>query len=58
MVAGGAHTIVCADETMVNGVLGSGPAPAFAPPYVPVGPVAGGTASSPRGMLLQGTIVR
>jgi hypothetical protein len=28
-------------STMVTGVLGSGPVPTFAPPYVPVGPVVG-----------------
>ena len=38
--------------TMVKGVLGSGPVPTFAPPYVPVGPVLGGTAISPPGALL------
>jgi peptidoglycan hydrolase-like protein with peptidoglycan-binding domain len=37
---------------IVKGVLGSGPVPGFAPPYVPVGPVVGGTAFSPPGMLL------
>lgn len=36
---------------LVMGVLGSGPVPTFAPPYVPVGPVVGGTASSPPGAL-------
>jgi hypothetical protein len=29
--------------TMVTNVLGTGPIPTFAPPYVPVGPVVGGT---------------
>lgn len=29
-------------STMVNNVLGTGPVPTFAPPYVPVGPVVGG----------------
>ena len=38
-------------SSMVIGVLGSGPVPTFAPPYVPVGPVVGGTASSPPGAL-------
>jgi len=38
--------------SMVKGVLGSGPVPTFAPPYVPVGPVVGGTAFSPPGALL------
>ena len=27
---------------MVTNVLGTGPVPTFAPPYVPVGPVVGG----------------
>ncbi|MBE0656209.1 MAG: hypothetical protein IH602_00885 [Bryobacteraceae bacterium] len=30
-------------STMVTNVLGTGPVPTFAPPYVPVGPVIGGT---------------
>jgi hypothetical protein len=38
--------------SQVKLVLGSGPVPSFAPPYVPVGPVVGGTASSPPGALL------
>jgi hypothetical protein len=29
--------------TMVTNVMGTGPVPTFAPPYVPVGPVVGGT---------------
>jgi len=29
-------------STIVNNVLGTGPVPTFAPPYVPVGPVVGG----------------
>jgi hypothetical protein len=29
-------------KTMVTNVIGSGPVPSFAPPYVPVGPVIGG----------------
>ena len=32
-------------STMVVNVLGSGPVPTFAPPYVPVGPVVGGVAN-------------
>jgi len=28
--------------TMVTNILGTGPVPTFAPPYVPVGPVVGG----------------
>lgn len=32
-------------STMVTNVLGTGPVPAFAPPYVPVGPVVGGVAN-------------
>ena len=35
------HTIWQA-STMVTNVLGTGPVPTFAPPYVPVGPVVGG----------------
>jgi hypothetical protein len=30
---------------MVTNVLGTGPVPTFAPPYVPVGPVVGGVAN-------------
>lgn len=30
--------------TVISNVLGTGPVPTFAPPYVPVGPVVGGTA--------------
>jgi peptidoglycan hydrolase-like protein with peptidoglycan-binding domain len=37
--------------SQVKGVLGSGPVPTFAPPFVPVGPVLGGTAFSPPGAL-------
>ena len=29
-------------STMVTNVLGTGPVPTFAPPYVPAGPVVGG----------------
>lgn len=32
-------------STMVTNVLGTGPVPTFAPPYVPVGPVVGGIAN-------------
>ncbi len=32
-------------STMVTNVLGTGPVPSFAPPYVPVGPVVGGVAN-------------
>lgn len=32
-------------STMVTNVMGTGPIPTFAPPYVPVGPVVGGTAN-------------
>ena len=34
-------------STMVTKVLGTGPVPTFAPPYVPIGPVVGGTANGP-----------
>lgn len=36
-------------STMVTNVLGTGPIPTFAPPYVPVGPVVGGTGNMPPG---------
>jgi hypothetical protein len=36
-------------STMVTNVLGSGPVPTFAPPYVPVGPVMGGVGIMPPG---------
>jgi len=32
-------------STMVTNVLGTGPVPSFAPPFVPVGPVLGGIAN-------------
>jgi hypothetical protein len=35
--------------TMVTNVLGTGPVPTFAPPYVPVGPVMGGVGTMPPG---------
>lgn len=38
--------------TQVTNVLGSGPVPTFAPPFVPVGPVVGGMASMPPGGLV------
>ncbi len=38
--------------TMVVNVLGTGPVPTFAPPYVPVGPVIGGSANSAPGCLI------
>jgi hypothetical protein len=37
--------------TMVTNVLGMGPVPTFAPPFVPVGPVVGGTATMTPGGL-------
>ena len=39
-------------STMVTNVLGMGPVPTFAPPYVPVGPVVGGTATMAPGGLV------
>jgi hypothetical protein len=36
---------------MVMNVLGTGPIPTFAPPYVPVGPVVGGSATGPPGII-------
>ncbi len=37
--------------TLVQGVMGSGPIPTFAPPYVPVGPVVNGRGMMPPGGL-------
>ena len=36
---------------MVTNVIGTGPVPTFAPPYVPGGPVVGGVGSMPPGGL-------
>lgn len=46
-VASGMETAfrVWAPSQIVMNVLGTGPVPTFAPPYVPVGPVVGGTAN-------------
>lgn len=38
--------------TQVTNVLGAGPVPTFAPPFVPVGPVVGGVANMPPGGLV------
>jgi len=38
-------------STMVTNVLGTGPVPTFAPPFVPVGPVVGGIGQGPPGCL-------
>jgi len=38
-------------STIVKNVLGTGPVPTFAPPFVPVGPVIGGIATGPPGCL-------
>jgi hypothetical protein len=38
-------------STMVNNVMGMGPIPTFAPPFVPVGPVLGGTVIPTPGIL-------
>ncbi len=38
-------------STMVQNVLGTGPVPTFAPPFVPVGPVVGGVGTGPPGCL-------
>ena len=32
---------------MVTGLMGSGPVPSFAPPFIPVGPVVGGMGFAP-----------
>ncbi|MBX3162271.1 MAG: hypothetical protein KF773_40275 [Deltaproteobacteria bacterium] len=39
-------------STMVTNVLGTGPIPTFAPPFVPIGPVVGGTAMMAPGGLV------
>jgi len=39
-------------STMVRNVLGTGPVPTYAPPFVPVGPVLGGVGNGPPGCLM------
>jgi hypothetical protein len=43
-------------STMVTNVLGTGPVPTFAPPYVPVGPVVGGVANQVPGGMVGGRL--
>lgn len=43
--------LVWQSSTMVTQVMGTGPVPTFAPPYVPVGPVVGGVGTMPPGGL-------
>lgn len=50
--AGAFHEML--QSSMVTNVLGTGPVPTFAPPYVPVGPVVGGIANSLPGFLVGG----
>jgi hypothetical protein len=38
-------------STLVKNVLGTGPIPTFAPPFVPVGPVVGGVGTGPPGCI-------
>jgi hypothetical protein len=38
-------------STLIQNVLGTGPIPTFAPPFVPVGPVVGGVGNGPPGCL-------
>ena len=38
-------------STMVTNILGTGPVPTFAPPYIPAGPVVGGTGIGAPGFL-------
>ncbi len=40
---------VWAQSQMITNVIGTGPVPTFAPPYVPVGPVVGGTGTQTPG---------
>lgn len=49
----GRHGLWIAGNTVIN-VIGSGPVPSFAPPVVPVGPVIGGKAHGPPGVLSGG----
>jgi hypothetical protein len=42
--------------TMVTNVLGSGPVPTFAPPFVPVGPVVGGIGTMPPGGFVSASV--
>ena len=49
----GAFNLMLA-STLVTNVLGTGPVPTWAPPYVPVGPVVGGMANSLPGFLVGG----
>ena len=39
-------------STMIQNVLGTGPVPTFAPPFVPVGPVVGGVGTGPPGCIM------
>lgn len=39
-------------STLIQNVLGTGPVPTYAPPFVPVGPVVGGVGNSPPGCLV------
>ena len=39
-------------STMITGVMGTGPVPSFAPPFTPVGPVAGGSIIPKPGVLV------
>ena len=38
-------------STLVQNVLGTGPVPTFSPPFVPVGPVIGGTGTGAPGCI-------
>ena len=43
--------LIFKSTTLVKNVLGTGPVPTFAPPFVPVGPVMGGTGNGAPGCL-------
>lgn len=53
-LAHGLHTVftLFKSSTLVQNVLGSGPVPIFAPPFVPVGPVVGGVGNSTSGSFM------
>lgn len=39
-------------STMMQNVLGTGPVPTFAPPFVPIGPVLAGVGNGPPGCIM------
>ncbi len=53
-IATGLHTAfsLFKSTTMIQNVLGTGPVPIFAPPFVPVGPVLAGMGNGPPGCFM------